>query len=127
LPIFSFKVKDKFGRLVHHQLFERMLSDILGIQTRASCACAGPCVHRLLELVPQSSGTLLGRLAEGHELEKIGLVRLNLSFLHSDIEADRIISSVMDIAARAQELTLLYECDPVTARFKAIGQLSKAS
>jgi selenocysteine lyase/cysteine desulfurase len=126
LPIFSFQVRDNSGKLVHHQLFARMLSDILGIQTRAGCACAGPYAHRLLELERQSSDALFDRLADGHELEKPGWIRLNLSYLHSDGEADRIISGVMDIASRAQELALLYECDPATARFKAIRQVSKA-
>ncbi|OAG78689.1 Cysteine desulfurase [Acetobacter malorum] len=40
LPIFSFRVKDAEGKLIHHQLFTRMLSDLYGIQARGGCACA---------------------------------------------------------------------------------------
>jgi selenocysteine lyase/cysteine desulfurase len=121
LPIFSFQVVRAAGGLVHHQLFTRMLSDHLGIQTRGGCACAGPYAHRLLNLRREDSDTLFDRLSDGHELEKPGWVRLNLSYLHNDAEANRIITGVADIADRAVELETLYTCDPKTARFKANG------
>jgi selenocysteine lyase/cysteine desulfurase len=117
LPIFSFQVVDKMGALIHHQLFTRMLSDHLGLQTRGGCACAGTYAHRLLSLGNTESEMLSTRLHAGCEMEKPGWVRLNLSYLHSDEEVERIIKGVIDLAERAEELARGYIGDPATARF----------
>lgn len=118
LPIFSFRVS---GGLVHHQLFTRMLSDMAGVQARGGCACAGPYAHRLLGLDRAASEALQAQINRGEELAKPGWVRLNLSYLHSDNQADRIINSVASLAARAPELARYYAGDPATARFSAEG------
>lgn len=118
LPIFSFRVRDGQGGAVHQQLFCRMLSDHLGIQARGGCACAGPYAHRLLGIDEVGSELLLGRLKAGHEIEKPGWVRLNLSYLHDEDQLDRIIAGVADLAMRAPELAAGYDCDMKTARFR---------
>lgn len=118
LPIFSFQVHGPDGARVHHQLFTRMLSDHLGIQARGGCACAGSYAHRLLGLDRAQSDALFERLAAGHETEKPGWVRLNLSWMHSDEEVSRIVAGVADLATRAPELAAAYAVDPATARFK---------
>lgn len=117
LPVFSFQIRDG-GRILHPQLVTRMLSDHYGIQARGGCACAGPYAHRLLGIGRDESERLTMRLAAGHELDKPGWTRLNLSYLHSDAEADAIIAAVADLAARAGTLAGLYEADPATARFR---------
>lgn len=118
LPIFSFQVRDGKGGLVHHQLFTRMLSDLFGVQARGGCACAGPYAHRLLGIDTEASCRLIDRLNDGEELDKPGWVRLNLSYLHSDEQADRIIGSVAWLAERAASLAGLYTADRQTARFR---------
>ncbi|GAB4149034.1 MAG: aminotransferase class V-fold PLP-dependent enzyme [Sphingomonadales bacterium] len=120
LPIFSFRVRDGEGGLVHHQLFTRMLSDVYGIQARGGCACAGPYAHRLLDIDEAHSKALATAIAAGQELEKPGWVRLNFSYLMSDETADKIIAAVDDLARRAPELARHYQADSSTARFAPI-------
>ncbi len=120
LPIFSFRIRAADGSLVHHQLFTRMLSDLYGIQARGGCACAGPYAHRLLGLDHQASEALFGQLEAGEETEKPGWVRLNLSYLHSDAQVERILSSVKELAGDAAGLSGRYSVDTKTARFKVL-------
>lgn len=121
LPIFSFRIRDGQGELVHHQLFTRMLSDMAGIQARGGCACAGPYAHRLMGIDDTASEALFNRLEAGEELAKPGWVRLNLSWLHSDDQAAHIIDSVARLAVDAPQLAARYSADPATARFRAVG------
>ncbi|MDB6453023.1 aminotransferase class V-fold PLP-dependent enzyme [Falsirhodobacter sp. 20TX0035] len=118
LPIFSFRIRDGRGGHVHHQLFTRMLSDMTGIQARGGCACAGPYAHRLMGIDDTASDALFARLTAGEELAKPGWVRLNLSWLHSDAQADRIIAGVAGLAANASALASRYIGDSATARFR---------
>lgn len=99
LPIFSFIVKDKEGALLDYQKFTRALSDHYGIQARGGCACAGPYVHRLLEISDGASDRLRREIAAGDESHKPGFVRLNFSVLMSDEEVDFILNSVVELAA----------------------------
>ncbi|MEI4472907.1 aminotransferase class V-fold PLP-dependent enzyme [Frigidibacter sp. MR17.24] len=117
LPILSFRVRGRTG-LVHHQLFTRMLSDLHGIQVRGGCACAGPYAHQLLGIDEAGSDALFSRLSDGHEMEKPGWVRLNLSWLHSEDEVARILDGVASLAREAETRAADYACDPATARFR---------
>ena len=111
LPIFSFTVSGENGRLVHHQLFARMLSDMTGIQVRGGCVCAGPYGHRLLGVSRAESERIRAAINAGHEIEKPGWARLNFSWLMDDETADRIISDVDALALKAGKLAHLYEPD----------------
>lgn len=117
LPVFSFRVRDGQGGFVHHQMFTRMLSDCHGIQARGGCACAGPYAHRLLDLDRDASERVMSAIDAGDEIERPGWVRLNLTYLHSDEQADRIIAAVADLARRAPGLVAHYVADTATARF----------
>lgn len=124
LPIFSFQIDDGSNKVLHHQLVTRMLSDVHGIQARGGCACAGPYAHQLLGLNRAASEQLFARLEAGHEIEKPGWVRLNLSYLHSDAQVDRIIGAVAELPDLAQRLAHRYAVDPVTARFRVTEPLA---
>ncbi len=119
LPVFSFRVRDPNGGYIHQQLVTRMLSDVFGIQARGGCACAGPYAHRLLGLDRQASEALMNRIMAGDEIEKPGWTRLNLSVLMSDDKVDRIIKAVATLAREHASWRDAYDCDPLTARFKA--------
>lgn len=121
LPILSFRLRDRTGRPVHHQLVTRMLSDHYGVQARGGCACAGPYAHRLLGLDEAASRALRDRLRAGHELDKPGWVRLNLSYLHSRDDVETILTAVIDLADRVDHLASLYHADERTARFRPVG------
>ncbi len=124
LPVFAFRIRGKAKDRVHHQLFTRMLSDHLGIQARGGCACAGPYAHRLLGLDEAASNALFDRLDAGHETEKPGWVRLNLSYLHSDDEVLRILDGVKALAQQAETLANAYDGDAGTARFRVRPSLA---
>lgn len=120
LPIFSFRLRDGKGGYVHHQLATRMLSDLYGIQARGGCACAGPYVHRLLNLDDSASRRVFSAIAAGHEVEKPGFVRLNLSYLATDEEVDFIIQSVIQIAHEAPRQAGKYRVRTEAAIFSPI-------
>lgn len=72
-------VRGEDGGLVHHQLVTRILSDRFGVQTRGGCACAGPYVHRLLDIDAARSEAIRAAVRAGEEMEKPGFVRVNFS------------------------------------------------
>lgn len=119
LPIFSFRVRDGKGGLVHHQFFTRLLSDVTGVQARGGCACAGPYGHRLLGLGQADSDATIAALERGEETAKPGWVRLNLSALMSDAKVDFIIAAVDNLARIAPQYASDYRVDAGTARFNA--------
>lgn len=121
LPIFSFRVRDGAGDLVHHQFFTRLLSDMHGVQARGGCACAGPYAHRLLGLERGQSDTLLAAIANGDETARPGWVRLNLSALMSDEKAQGVIAAVDNLARVAPDYVARYRADRSTARFAPVG------
>ena len=97
LPIFSFTVASGTD-VFDYQHFTRALSDLYGIQARGGCACAGPYVHRLLDIGHDHSRRLRAEILSGDESHKPGFVRLNLSVLMSDEEVDFILASVAELA-----------------------------
>ncbi|EPX76646.1 aminotransferase class V-fold PLP-dependent enzyme [Salipiger mucosus] len=117
LPIFSFRVRDGQGGLVHHQFFTRLLSDVYGIQARGGCACAGAYAHRLLGLDETGSAATEAAIEGGDELAKPGWVRLNLSALMTDDKADMIVAAVDNLARDAADYGPKYRADGSTARF----------
>lgn len=127
LPFFSFQVRDGRGGYVHQQLFTRMLSDVHGIQARGGCACAGPYAHRLLGIDDDASAILRGRILSGEETDKPGFVRLNLSFLLSDAEADHLIEAVSKLAREAAELADQYRVERETAIFRHQSECDRPS
>ncbi len=109
LPILSFLVRDRQGALVDHNLFTRMLSDHFGIQARGGCACAGPYVHRLLNISDATSAKIRRAVLDGNDAAKPGFTRLNLSFLMSDTEVEFILSSLDDLARNAAYYAAKYD------------------
>ncbi|MDG1738478.1 MAG: aminotransferase class V-fold PLP-dependent enzyme [Paracoccaceae bacterium] len=98
LPIFSFIVDLPDGSLFDFQSFTRDLSNRYGIQARGGCACAGPYVHRLLDISEELSDRLRLEILSGDESRKPGFVRLNLSVLMSDETVQFILESVKELA-----------------------------
>lgn len=117
LPIFSFRMRDGQGGFLHQQLATRLLSDRFGIQARGGCACAGPYVHRLLDITDEESARLRSAILAGEEMEKPGFVRLNLSVLLEDEKVDYILNSVCELARDAGKYVSCYSFDPSRAIF----------
>ncbi|MCC5968847.1 MAG: aminotransferase class V-fold PLP-dependent enzyme [Pararhodobacter sp.] len=127
LPVASFRVRDGRGGYVHQQLVTRMLSDLYGIQARGGCACAGPYVHRLLDIDPAQSDRLRAAILAGDEMAKPGFTRLNLSVLMSDDKVDYILDSVAALADAAPDLMHHYRCDPSRAIFTPLAGGGRAA
>ena len=118
LPIFSFLVEDPRGGYVHPQLVTRILSDRFGIQARGGCACAGPYAHRLLNISPVASERLRREILAGHEENKPGFTRVNLSALMPESKVRFIIESVSVLPAEIERLRRYYEFDPGKGLFE---------
>jgi selenocysteine lyase/cysteine desulfurase len=117
LPIFSFRIRNGRGGYIHQQLVTRMLSDRFGIQARGGCACAGPYVHRLLEIDEAQSENIRQAILAGDEIRKPGFTRLNFSVILSDAKVDFILTSIRQLAADATEFEKDYEFNPARAIF----------
>ncbi|RVV98901.1 aminotransferase class V-fold PLP-dependent enzyme [Mesobaculum littorinae] len=117
VPVFSFRIRDGQGGVVHQQLITRMLSDCHGIQARGGCACAGPYVHRLLGIDPETSDRMRAAILAGQEVEKPGFTRLNLSVLMSDETVAFILDAVVRLAEKAADLAPRYDVDAGRAIF----------
>ncbi|MFD1343643.1 aminotransferase class V-fold PLP-dependent enzyme [Litorisediminicola beolgyonensis] len=121
LPIFSFTARDDEGTPVHYQYATRLLSDLYGLQTRGGCACAGPYAHRLLDFGPDAEARIYGSIALGHELERPGFVRFNLSALFTDAEVERVLSAVTDLPRVSRLHRTRYRADPKTGMFQPVS------
>ncbi len=126
LPIFSFRIGDGRGGYVHHQLVTRMLSDRFGIQARGGCACAGPYIHRLMDIDEAASEHLRAAIARGEELLKPGFTRLNFSVCMSDEKVGYVLDAVGRLAEDAGEWAHLYTVDPARAVFSPKGEAARS-
>lgn len=125
LPIISFRIGDGKGGYVHQQLVTRMLSDRFGIQARGGCACAGPYVHRLLDIDEAASEDLRRAIARGEELRKPGFTRLNFSVLLSDEKVQYILDSVAQLARDATDFLDCYAVDSRRAVFYPRAEIAE--
>jgi selenocysteine lyase/cysteine desulfurase len=121
LPILSFRLRDREGELVHHQLVTRLLSDRYGIQARGGCACAGPYVHQLLKIDVEASDAIRSAIMDGQELEKPGFVRINFSPLMNDQEFERLVGAIIELARDIGSLRHAYSANPGTAIFEPVA------
>lgn len=127
LPIFAFRISDGQGGYVHQQLVTRLLSDRFGIQARGGCACAGPYVHRLLDIDDEQSNDMRAAILGGDEVKKPGFTRLNFSVLMTDDEVSFILRSVAQLAADAARYTCMYVCDETRAIFSPKPDIARAA
>ncbi len=121
LPIVSFRLRDGEGRIVHHQLVTRVLSDCFGIQARGGCACAGPYVHRLLGIDEEASRAIHRAIRAGQELDKPGFVRVNFSGLMSDAEFAYLVDTIDTLGSGIAEHAAHFAADRATAVFMPVA------
>ncbi|WP_299356745.1 aminotransferase class V-fold PLP-dependent enzyme [uncultured Shimia sp.] len=99
LPFLSFVPRDTNGQRIDYRDFTRALSDRYGIQARGGCSCAGPYVHRLMEIDDAWSEEIRADILSGDTKSKPGFVRLNLSYLMEDDTIDFILDAVRDLVS----------------------------
>ncbi len=111
LSIVSFVVKHG-GRYLHHNFVATILNDLLGIQARAGCSCAGPYGHRLLGIDLEKSREFEREIVRGCEGIKPGWVRVNFNYFISEPVFEFILRAVELIADAGWRLLPDYEFLP---------------
>jgi selenocysteine lyase/cysteine desulfurase len=117
LSIVSFVVRHGPGRYLHHDLVVALLNDLLGIQARGGCSCAGPYGHRLLGIDLDRSHAFERVLATGCEGIKPGWVRVNFPWSTSDAVARFLVEAVRLVARDGWRLLDDYRFEVATGRW----------
>jgi selenocysteine lyase/cysteine desulfurase len=117
LSIVSFVVRHG-GRYLHHNFVASLLNDLLGIQARAGCSCAGPYGHRLLGIDLETSREFEQEIVRGCEGIKPGWIRVNFNYFVSDAVFDFIIEAVQLVAEKGWRLLPHYRFEPDTGLWR---------
>lgn len=123
LSIVSFVVHSPSGRYLHHNYVVALLNDLLGIQARGGCSCAGPYGHRLLGIEAERSHELEREISSGCEGIKPGWVRVNFNYFVDDEVVDFIVEAVRLVAREGWRLLDDYCFEATTGRWKHRGGL----
>ncbi|MBI2782432.1 MAG: aminotransferase class V-fold PLP-dependent enzyme [Chloroflexi bacterium] len=113
LSIVSFVVLHD-GRYLHHNFIVAVLNDLLGIQSRGGCSCAGPYGHRLLGINLETSREFEREIARGCEGIKPGWIRVNFNYFISDAVFEYVLAAVDLVASEGWRLLPLYRFDETT-------------
>jgi hypothetical protein len=120
LSIVSFVVRHD-GRYLHHNLVVAILNDLLGIQSRGGCSCAGPYGHRLLGIDIETSHAFEREISRGCEGIKPGWVRVNVNYFISEAVFDFLVRAVALVARDGWRLTPWYRFEPTTGLWSYVG------
>jgi selenocysteine lyase/cysteine desulfurase len=113
LSIVSFMVRHNDGYL-HYVFVVALLNDLLGVQARGGCSCAGPYGHRLLGIDPTTSGRMLCAILAGQEGARPGWVRINFNYFISEASFEFLLDAVDFVAEHGWKLLPYYRFNPKT-------------
>jgi selenocysteine lyase/cysteine desulfurase len=111
LSIVSFMVRHK-DQFIHHNFVVALLNDLLGIQARGGCSCAGPYAHRLLGIDDATSDAIRAEAERGVHGIKPGWVRVNFNYFISPVVFDFLIQAVHLVANEGWKLLPMYRFSP---------------
>src|SRR5690606_19268633 len=111
LSIVSFVVRHG-DRYLHHNFVASLLNDLLGIQARAGCSCAGPYGHRLLGIDLETSKEFEREIVRGCEGVKPGWVRVNFNYFLSEAQFRFVLEAVHLVASHGWRLLPDYVFEP---------------
>jgi selenocysteine lyase/cysteine desulfurase len=111
LPIISLGLRHR-GRLLHANFVVAVLSDLLGIQARSGCFCAGPYLHRLYKIDDRWSVRMHAEVAKGHLGAKLAFTRITFNYFISETTFAYILDAVHLLARDGWKLLPLYRFDP---------------
>ncbi|MBM4356695.1 MAG: aminotransferase class V-fold PLP-dependent enzyme [Deltaproteobacteria bacterium] len=117
LSIVSFVVLHE-KRYLHHNYVAALLNDLLGIQARAGCSCAGPYGHRLLGIDLETSREFEREIVRGCEGIKPGWVRVNFNYFVSEPVFQFILDAVHLVAEKGWRLLPDYDFEPATGLWR---------
>jgi selenocysteine lyase/cysteine desulfurase len=75
-----------------------LLNDLFGIQSRSGCLCAGMFGQKLLGIDLRLSREFKEALFEGHEVLRVGFVRINVPWFLSSEDVDYLLSAIEFVA-----------------------------
>ncbi|MFW5905084.1 MAG: aminotransferase class V-fold PLP-dependent enzyme [bacterium] len=105
-------------RFLHHNFVVAVLNDLLGIQARGGCSCAGPYGHRLLGIDAATSARFEDEIAAGCEVIKPGWVRINFNYFISEEEFDYLVDAVHLVAEEGWRLLPQYRFDAASGGWR---------
>ena len=120
LSIVSFMVRHEDGKYLHHNFIVALLNDLLGIQARGGCSCAGPYGHRLLGIDLNTSLQFEDSIVQGCEGIKPGWVRVNFNYFISEEIFEFILKAVHLVAKVAWRFLPLYRFNPDTGQWRHV-------
>ncbi|CAN6486916.1 unnamed protein product [Victoria cruziana] len=89
---------ERGGKHLHCRLVTRLLNDLLGIQARGGCACAGPYGHSLLGIGDHLSKAIRALVEMGYEGIKPGWTRVSFCY-YSPIEEIEFVTDAIEFVA----------------------------
>lgn len=117
LSIVSFVVRHN-TQYLHHNFVVALLNDLMGIQSRGGCSCAGPYGHRLLGIDLSTSKRFEREIVKGCEGIKPGWVRVNFNYFISEAVFDFMIEAVNLVANEGWKLLPYYDFNPTTGEWR---------
>lgn len=122
LSIVSFVIRtpEHLGtdRYLHHNFVVAVLNDLLGIQARGGCSCAGPYGHRLLGIGAETSRLFENEIAAGCEVIKPGWVRINFNYFIDETEFQFLVDAVHLVAESGWRLLPQYRFEAATGQWR---------
>ena len=94
VPIFTFIVKTRHGKILHPFFVTSLLNDLFGIQTRSGCSCASMYGQKILGIDLALSRRYKEALYEGHELLRMGYTRLNFNYFQSEEDIEYVLAAI---------------------------------
>lgn len=116
LSIVSFMIRYKDGYL-HHNFVVALLNDLLGVQARGGCSCAGPYGHRLLGIDTHTSHRFQCAILAGQEGVKPGWVRINFNYFISETVFNFLLDAVGFIARHGWKMIPHYRFSPQSGQW----------
>lgn len=117
LSIVSFMIRYGEGYL-HHNAVVALLNDVLGIQARGGCSCAGPYGHRLLGIDLTQSQAFEREIVRGCEGIKPGWVRVNFNYFISETVFEFLLDGIDFIANEGWRFLSDYAFEPDTGSWR---------
>ncbi len=117
LSIVSFIVRHG-ERHLHHNFVVALLNDLLGIQARGGCSCAGPYGHRLLGIDLVRSRAYEKEVLQGCEVLKPGWVRVNFNYFISETVFQYLLAAVHFVATDGWKLLPHYSFCSETGQWR---------
>ena len=115
LPIVTFAIRhelpDRADGMLHSHFVVALLNDLLGIQARSGCFCAGPYIHRLVPIDDDTSAGYEAETMRGLEGIKPSFVRLSFDYFISETVFEYLVDAVRFVADEGARFLPLYHFD----------------